>query len=108
MPRQLSCGKGSVFAGTLGPEWEWGPTKDPHGETDPLSNRPTQKHCSGSSHSCTNATVTVREEMETHDQEEGRDGETRAFQQLTYFPQVSLQPAHLMIITTCFLEARES
>lgn len=73
-----------------------------------LSNRTTQKHCSGSPHNCTNATVTEREEMETHDQEEGRDGETRAFQELTYFPQVSLQPAHLMIIFIRFLEARES
>lgn len=62
-----------------------------------LCNRPSQKHCPGSPHNCRNATVTVRKERETHDQEEVRGGESRAFQQLTYFPQVSLQPAHLMI-----------
>lgn len=74
------------------------------GETDPLQ---APKHCSDSSHNCTNATVMVREEMETHDQEEGRDAETRAFQQLAYFPQVRLQPAKL-IIFICFLEVGES
>lgn len=54
-----------------------------------------------------NAPVMVREEVETHDQEEGRGGKTRAFQQLTYFPQVILQPSHLIILI-CLLESRES